>query len=26
MRWVGYLACMEKIRNACKVSVIKPEG
>jgi hypothetical protein len=26
MRWVGYLAYMEKVRNACKVSVTKPEG
>jgi len=26
MMWVRYLASMEKIRNAYKVSVMKPEG
>jgi hypothetical protein len=26
MRWVGHVACLGQIRNACKILIIKPEG
>jgi hypothetical protein len=26
MRWMGHVACMEKMGNACNILVGKPEG